>query len=128
MKSEKKERAAPFCRIPPSYDISQETLEKVRAVMKEDISHTITILKILSEPIRLRILKALSVKDLCVCVLVELTNYKYPKLSYHLKLLKEAGLVNCKKEGNFLIYYLTEFGREMLEVVEKGMHRGNLGG
>ncbi|NMX20945.1 ArsR family transcriptional regulator [ANME-1 cluster archaeon GoMg4] len=107
------------CKIPPSYKISPETLEKVRVVMNEDVSDTIVLFKALSDPIRVRILKALRIKDLCVCVLVELLDCEYSKLSYHLKLLKEAGLIECKKEGCFLIYHLTESGEQMLGYVGK---------
>ena len=102
------------CKIPPSYKISPGTLEKVREVMNEDVSDAVACLKALSDPIRLRILKALCIQDLCVCVLVELLNCEYSKLSYHLKLLKEAELVESTKEGNFLIYHLTEFGRQKI--------------
>ncbi len=109
------------CKIPPSYRISSEALEKVKGLMHEDVSDTVAILKVLSDPMRLRILKALRIEDLCVCVFVELMNCEYSKLSYHLKLLKEAGLVDCTKEGNFLIYRLTELGGKMLDSVEK-MH------
>jgi len=102
------------CKIHPSYKISPETVEKVRAVMNEDVSDTVALLKALSDPIRIRILKALRISDLCVCVLVELLDCEYSKLSYHLKLLKEAGLVDSEQEGNFLIYHLTEFGRQKI--------------
>lgn len=107
-----------LCNIPSSYKLSTETLEKVKKVLNEDVSDTVVLLKALSDPIRVRILKALHVADLCVCVLVELMDCEYSKLSYHLKLLKEAGLVDFEQEGNFLIYHLTEFGRQMLERVE----------
>lgn len=107
------------CNIPSSYKISSEALEKVKWLMREDVSDTVAVLKALSDPMRLRILKALRIEDLCVCVFVELMNCEYTKLSYHLKLLKEAGLVDCTKEGNFLIYHLTEVGEKMLESVEK---------
>ena len=107
------------CKIPSSYKISPDTVEKVKAVMNEDVSDTVVLLKALSDPIRLRILKALRISDFCVCVLVELLDCEYSKLSYHLKLLKEAGLIECKKEGCFLIYHLTELGEEMLERVGK---------
>lgn len=100
------------CKIHPSYKISPETVEKVREVMNEDVSDTVALLKALSDPIRVRILKALHVADLCVCVLVELLDCEYSKLSYHLKLLKAAGLIDCTKEGNFLIYHLTELGEK----------------
>jgi len=52
-------------------------------------------------------------------VLVELTDCGYSKLSYHLKLLKNAGLIDYTKEGNFLIYHLTEFGTEILKRMDK---------
>jgi len=107
------------CNIPSSYKIAQDTLEKVKTVLNGDVSDTVVLFKALSDPIRLRILKALRIKDLCVCVLVELLDCEYSKLSYHLKLLKEAGLIECKKEGCFLIYHLTESGEQMLGYVEK---------
>ena len=102
------------CKIPSSYTISQETLEEVRKIMDEDVSGTVTVFKALSDPTRVRILKALHVADLCVCVLIELMDCEYSKLSYHLGVLKKAGLIDCKKEGNFLIYHLTAFGEQRI--------------
>ena len=109
-------------KVPPSYKIPPETFKKVRDVMNEDVSDTVAVLKALSDPIRVRILKALCVEKLCVCVFVELLNGKYSKLSYHLRLLKEAGLIECKQERNFLIYYLTEFGETVLRCLEEFHH------
>jgi DNA-binding transcriptional ArsR family regulator len=102
------------CLIPASYEISQETVERVKTVLHEDIRESIAVFKALADPLRLRILKALALEDLCVCVFVELLDCDYSKLSYHLKVLKEAGLVECRPEGTFLIYRLTEFGRAVL--------------
>jgi DNA-binding transcriptional ArsR family regulator len=87
--------------------------------MNEDASDTVALLKVLSDPIRIRILKALYIADLCVCVFAELLNCQYSKLSYHLKLLKEAGLIEYTKEGNFMIYRLTAYGRTLWEQVEQ---------
>jgi DNA-binding transcriptional ArsR family regulator len=102
------------CKIPSSYTISQKTLEEVKKIMDEDVSDTVTVLKALSDPTRVRILKALHVADLCVCVLVELMDCEYSKLSYHLGVLKKAGLITRTKEGNFLIYHLTAFGEQRI--------------
>ena len=107
------------CRIPPSYTLSPEIIAQVREVMNEDASDTVALLKVLSDPIRIRILKALYIADLCVCVFAELLNCQYSKLSYHLKLLKEAGLIEYTKEGNFMIYRLTAYGRTLWEQVEQ---------
>jgi len=97
--------------IPPKY---QKDLEKVREAMGEDFDDIIVIFRVLSDPIRLRILKALEIEDLCVCVLVEITGCSYSALSYHLKLLKDAGLVTSTRDGNFLIYGLTDKGKGIL--------------
>ena len=102
------------CHIPAAYAISEETVERIRTVLHEDIRESIAVFKALADPLRLRILKALALEDLCVCVFVELLDCDYSKLSYHLKVLKEAGLVECRPEGTFLIYRLTEFGRAVL--------------
>ncbi|HDM36931.1 MAG TPA: ArsR family transcriptional regulator [Candidatus Syntrophoarchaeum butanivorans] len=105
--------------IPPSYDVSSETLEKVRNLVSEDFEDLASLFKVLSDPKRLNILRALETESLCVCVFVEVLDCKYSALSYHLKLLKETGLVNFKRDGNFLIYRLTDLGRKVLEKVEE---------
>ena len=107
-------RNRPPCNIPPAYKIPPESVERVKTVLHEDIGESVAVFQALADPLRLRILKALALQDLCVCVFVELLNCDYSKLSYHLKVLKEAGLVECRPEGTFLIYRLTEFGRAVL--------------
>jgi len=69
----------------------------------------------LSEPVRLKILSALSIRPLCVCVLTEITKMKYSKLSYHLSVLKECGLVSSKEDGNWIIYSITTLGKRMIK-------------
>ena len=100
------------CPVP--YELSSDMKIKVKQAMSEDMDHISSLLKVLSDPVRLRILKALEVCDLCVCVLVEITDHKYSALSYHLKLLKDAGLVESKRDGSFQIYFLTEFGAKIV--------------
>ncbi|MBN1455834.1 MAG: winged helix-turn-helix transcriptional regulator [Methanomicrobia archaeon] len=106
------------CNIPASYEIAPETLERVKEAITLDVGTPVAVFKALADPLRLRILKALRVSDLCVCVFVELLDCEYSRLSYHLKVLKDAGLVEYTQEGNFLIYHLTEFGRAVLGGVD----------
>ena len=79
----------------------------------------VALFKLLSDPVRIHILKALEIRELCVCILVEITDYKYSALSYHFKLLKDANMVESKREGNYQIYYLTDFGRNILEIIKE---------
>jgi ArsR family transcriptional regulator len=59
-----------------------------------------TMFKALGEPTRLKILKLLAVKDLCVCDLEEIMQASQPRISQHLKVLKQARLVNERREGH----------------------------
>lgn len=106
-------------RIPLDYSISENVLEKVRDIMGTETKKTLKFLRAVSHPTRLRILRALRINELCVCVFVNLMKIKYSKLSYHLKILKDAGLVEFRKDRNFLIYRLTAIGRKLLDDIEE---------
>ena len=66
----------------------------------------------LSDPIRLKILDILNVQSLCVCLIKEIIDISDSKLSYHLSILKKNGLIDCTKQGNWIIYDITELGRK----------------
>lgn len=68
-------------------------------------------MKALSDPNRVRIIKILEKKELCVCELRDLIGLAQSTVSKHLKVLEYAGLVNYRKEGSWFIYRLTE-GKE----------------
>jgi ArsR family transcriptional regulator, arsenate/arsenite/antimonite-responsive transcriptional repressor len=67
----------------------------------------IRIMKALSDPNRVRILKLLGRKELCVCELQDLVGLAQSTVSKHMKLLEEAGLVNFRKDGSWIIYQLS---------------------
>ncbi|MBC7085126.1 MAG: winged helix-turn-helix transcriptional regulator [Methanomethylovorans sp.] len=101
------------------YILPDITLQKVHEAMQEDVTGLVELFKVLSDPVRIHILKALEVQELCVCVLVEITDYKHSALSYHLKLLKEEGLVESTRNKNFQIYCLTDLGRSLLKAIKR---------
>lgn len=67
-----------------------------------------TIFKALGEPTRLKIVKLLADRELCVCDLEEVMQISQPRISQHLKTLKHAGLVNERKEGQRSICSLNK--------------------
>jgi len=85
-------------RIPPQAEIA----EKSRAY------HA------LSDPLRLTILYLIRDQPLCVCVINRFTRLSGSKLSYHLNILKESGLVEGEYHGNWIIYSLTGQGRSFV--------------
>jgi ArsR family transcriptional regulator, arsenate/arsenite/antimonite-responsive transcriptional repressor len=83
----------------------------------------LTVFKALSEETRLRIIKLLEGGELCVCDLVAALDMSQPKISFHLNVLKEAGLVIDRKQGKWAHYRLSagDMFRRMLllSVTEK---------
>ena len=63
--------------------------------------------KALSDEKRIRILKLLTVREMCVCELMIALDVTQPNLSHHLKILENQGFVNRRKEGKWAYYSLT---------------------
>ena len=63
--------------------------------------------KALSDEKRIRILKLLTIREMCVCELMIALDTTQPNLSHHLKILENQGLVNRRKEGKWAYYSLT---------------------
>lgn len=57
---------------------------------------------------RLRILALLTEGEMCVCDVTEGLDISQPLASYHLRQLKEAGLVRCRHDGQWTYYRLDE--------------------
>ncbi|HLO88589.1 MAG TPA: metalloregulator ArsR/SmtB family transcription factor [Nostocaceae cyanobacterium] len=61
----------------------------------------------LSDPLRIGIIELLRQRELCVCDLCDALDVSQSKLSFHLKTLKEAHLVNSRQEGRWIYYSLN---------------------
>jgi len=66
------------------------------------------IFKALSDETRLKILKLLNRGELCVCEIVAALNMIQPKVSFHLGVLKEAGLIKDRKQGKWIHYSIDD--------------------
>lgn len=71
---------------------------------KDSMKEYIRLMKALSDPNRVRVLKLLQEKELCVCEIQALLGLAQSTTSKHMKLLEDAGLVDSRKEGSWLIY------------------------
>jgi DNA-binding transcriptional ArsR family regulator len=72
-----------------------------------ELEDVVRIGKALSDRTRVRILAALSVKDLCVCELTALASVGQPAVSRHLGILRAAGLVEDVRDGQWVNYRLS---------------------
>ncbi|WP_243708278.1 metalloregulator ArsR/SmtB family transcription factor [Actinomadura sp. GC306] len=64
------------------------------------------VLRVLADPLRARIVTLLAGEALCTCHLVEETGAKQTNISNHLRVLKDAGLVESEPCGRFTYYRL----------------------
>ncbi len=68
-----------------------------------------TVAKALGDPIRLQLVDVLRkhAGKVCVCELVPLFDLSQPTVSHHLKVLREAGIVDSERQGLWAYYYVN---------------------
>jgi len=66
------------------------------------------VMKALSDPNRVKIIKLLQQKRMCVCELRGALKIAQPTVSKHLKILEDAGLVGFQKDGLWVNYFLAD--------------------
>lgn len=62
----------------------------------------------LSDEKRVKILLLLTLREMCNCELTAATKSSQPNLTYHIKILENAGLVTHRRQGKFIYYALTQ--------------------
>lgn len=68
----------------------------------------IKVMKALSDPNRVKIIKMLQQRSLCVCEMQAALDIAQPTVSNHLKLLEDAGLVYSRKNGLWVNYFVSD--------------------
>lgn len=71
------------------------------------VHNFVKVMKALSEPNRVKMVKLLQHKSLCVCEIQGALGISQPTVSKHLKVLEEAGLVSSSKDGLWVNYFLS---------------------
>ncbi|WP_433195911.1 metalloregulator ArsR/SmtB family transcription factor [Nocardia sp. CA-107356] len=64
--------------------------------------------KALADPVRLRLLSLIASrpgKEVCVCELTPQFELSQPTISHHLKVLREAALIDCERRGTWVYYW-----------------------
>jgi ArsR family transcriptional regulator len=88
----------------------------VRALTAEQAAAVAPMFKALGDPVRLRLMSLIaSTSEACVCDLTGGFDIGAPTVSHHLRVLREAGLVDCERRGTWVYYWvrpeaLTQLG------------------
>ncbi|WP_298668322.1 metalloregulator ArsR/SmtB family transcription factor [uncultured Methanofollis sp.] len=90
--------------------IHQDAVEEAREHLADDqtCQAVAAIFKIFGDPTRVKILLALSDRELCVCDLSALLGMNQSAVSHQLRLLRGANLVTFRKEGKVAYYALAD--------------------
>jgi ArsR family transcriptional regulator len=90
----------------------------------------IKMIKALGDETRLRILKLLLRKELCVCELEAALNLPQSKVSRHLTVLRSAGLVEDRREGTWIFYSFSkpenDFEKSIVQIIKNALSDSEL--
>jgi len=90
-------------------------------VMPVDGEGSVQLLSVVADPVRWRLLDELARRGtLCVCDLKPIGAVAPNVLSYHLKVLREAGLVTAAKRGRWVDYTITDDAADRLAAALPG--------
>jgi len=83
------------------------------------------ILKILSDETRLKIVSLLAENELCVCELMEALRMSQSRISNHLRILRNTGIIEAKREGKWIFYSLARgtMDKVLWEIVQVIVNR-----
>ena len=90
-------------------------------VSATDPSRAVELFHALSDETRLAIVRKLQNGEQCVCNLTDLLAAAQSRLSFHLRVLKDAGLVHDRREGRWIHYHLNRDVFSELEELIGGM-------
>lgn len=80
--------------------------------------------KILGHPFRLRLLAAVAVNEACVCHLEQVLGKRQAYISQHLMALREAEIIEARREGKYIFYILKD--QEFLNLIQSALRIKNL--
>lgn len=76
----------------------------------EQATELAKVFKALGDPVRLRLMSMIASRgeggEVCVCELTPAFDLSQPTISHHLKLLRQAGLIDCERRGTWVYYWV----------------------
>lgn len=89
-------------------------------MLDEEVFYEISdLFKLFSDSTRIKILWALSIKELCVCDIADSLGMTQSAISHQLRLLKQSKLVKFRKEGKIVYYSLDD--EHVHSIFEQGL-------
>jgi DNA-binding transcriptional ArsR family regulator len=104
-----------------SLHVNKEILEIINKELKQEgvIRKTAELFGVLSDPTRVKIILALSKAELCVGDLAKIAGVSDSAASHQLRVLRNLGLVDYRKEGKLAFYSLSD--EHMEKILEQSI-------
>lgn len=92
------------------YEIHNDIVEKVSKVMPDEevLYEAAELLKMFGDSTRIRIIFVLCESEMCVCDIANLLEMTQSAISHQLRVLKQARLVKCRREGKTIFYSIAD--------------------
>ncbi|BBB33350.1 ArsR family transcriptional regulator [Thermotomaculum hydrothermale] len=83
------------------------------------------VFKALGDPNRLAIVLMLSIREMCVCEIVDILPVSFSTISSHLKILQNANIVEGRRDGKWVFYKLSndEFVLDLIKLLKNHFER-----
>ncbi|MEM2910841.1 MAG: metalloregulator ArsR/SmtB family transcription factor [Nitrososphaerota archaeon] len=95
-----------------------EDVERAR----DEIRRMSRVFKALSHPTRLKILKILNARDMCVCEVMTVLNATQSTTSHHLNILENMGLIKERRGGKWVFYGISD-SKMLKNMIEQIYHK-----
>ena len=96
------------CRAVEAHEYADELRRLVVKVVDTEVSaRQSRVFKTLADETRLKILRLLETREMCVCEIMVALELTQPTASHHLGLLDKTGLVRARKEGKWVFYRIA---------------------
>jgi len=84
------------------------------------VKNAVRLFKALSDPGRLRIVRLLLRREICVCEIMFILGMEQTRVSHHMRVLREAGLAEDTRDGRWIIYRIPAGSRGLVENLLQG--------
>lgn len=97
-----------LCPVKKATEFAEELKRTARNVCNQGLIRTSSkFFKALSDPTRLKIVRLLTLRDMCVCEIMVALEITQPVASHHLQILESAGLLTKRRQGKWVFYSLA---------------------
>jgi len=86
--------------------------------------NAVLVFKALSDPARLRVMRLLLRREVCVCEIMFILGMEQTRVSHHMRVLRDVGLAEDRREGRWIIYRIPAGSRRLVRDLLRGVAAG----